>query len=187
MFALVLIAIFASLKPLQAQHTRPHYDFNYTVSDVESGQQFGQEEARRGENTSGQYQVQLPDGRVQLVTYSVADPEAGYLATVSYSGEAAPAPFFTPEQERRGGRGGHLRPDRLSGRLVARPSRVGRPTTRPQPLVTRSPPVAPARLQVATRAPPPAPVAPVAPASPVAVAGDARISSASEKLEQLER
>ena len=81
--------------------------------------------------------------------------------------------FSTFPKERRGG--GHLRPDRLSGRLVARPSRVGRPTTRPQPLVTRVPvtlatlarrptttrpqtlvtraPAAPARVQVASRAP----------------------------------
>ena len=133
------------------------------------------------------FQVQLPDGRVQLVTYSVADQAAGYVADVSYSGEAIHAPAVAQEQvphllffskklnfsffpkERRGG--GHLRPDRLSGRLVARPSRVGRPTTRPQPLVTRVPVTlatlarrpttrpqtlvtrAPARVQVASRAP----------------------------------
>ena len=136
------------------------------------------------------FQVQLPDGRVQLVTYSVADQAAGYVADVSYSGEAIHVPALAQEQvplllffskklnfsffpkERRGG--GHLRPDRLSGRLVARPSRVGRPTSRPQPLVTRVPvtlatlarrpttrpqtlvtraPAAPARVQVASRAP----------------------------------
>ena len=83
---------------------------------------------------------------------------------------------------------------------------MGRPTTRPQPLVTRSiqiqiqiqiqtqlqiqilfprsPPAASARLQVATRVPPPAP----APASaPAPVASDARISSAGAKLQLLKR
>ena len=45
--------------------------------------------------------------------------------------------------------------------------------------VTRSPPVAPARLQVTTRVPPPAPVAPVV--------DDARKSLAGAKLQQLER
>ena len=84
-------------------------------------------------------------------------------------------------QERRGG--GHLRPDRVSGRLVARPSRVGRPTSRPQPLVTIRPtssrplvtrvPSTPARIQLASRA-------------PAAVEDNARISSAEAK-QQLER
>ena len=33
-----------------------------------------------------------------MVTYSVADPDAGYVAAVSYSGEAAPASFVPQEQ-----------------------------------------------------------------------------------------
>ena len=44
------------------------------------------------------FQVQLPDGRVQLVTYSVADQAAGYVADVSYSGEAIHAPAVAQEQ-----------------------------------------------------------------------------------------
>ena len=42
--------------------------------------------------------MQLPDGRVQLVTYSVADQAAGYVADVSYSGEAIHAPAVAQEQ-----------------------------------------------------------------------------------------
>ena len=42
--------------------------------------------------------MQLPDGRIQLVTYSVADTDAGYVAAVSYSGEASPESFVAQEQ-----------------------------------------------------------------------------------------
>jgi hypothetical protein len=35
--------------------------------------QFGQNEARDGYSTYGEYHVQLPDGRLQTVKYSVAD------------------------------------------------------------------------------------------------------------------
>ena len=43
--------------------------------------------------------MQLPDGRVQLVTYSVADPDAGYVAAVSYSGEASPESFVAHQEQ----------------------------------------------------------------------------------------
>jgi len=42
---------------------------------------------RSGGLTQGQYQVALPDGRVQTVTYTVDGP-SGYVANVEYSGEA---------------------------------------------------------------------------------------------------
>jgi hypothetical protein len=49
--------------------------------------QFGQNEARDGYSTYGEYHVQLPDGRLQTVKYTVADAYSGYVADVSYSGE----------------------------------------------------------------------------------------------------
>eukprot|EP00090_Calanus_glacialis_P015502 TRINITY_DN24459_c0_g1_i2.p1 TRINITY_DN24459_c0_g1~~TRINITY_DN24459_c0_g1_i2.p1 ORF type:complete len:327 (+),score=98.70 TRINITY_DN24459_c0_g1_i2:24-1004(+) len=81
------------------------YQFSYRVKDDTTGQDFGQEEERQGYNTGGEYQVNLPDGRRQIVTYSVADPDSGYVADVSYTGEAKyeqrleqpQRPTYTPE------------------------------------------------------------------------------------------
>ena len=61
-----------------------HYRFSYHVKDDLTGQDFGQQEERSGSNTGGEYRVALPDGRKQIVTYSVANPDSGYVADVSY-------------------------------------------------------------------------------------------------------
>jgi len=74
----------------------PAYDYSYGVADSLSGANFGASEARNGYATQGEYHVNLPDGRIQTVTYS-SDPSTGYIADVKYSGEpvfAAPVPAY---------------------------------------------------------------------------------------------
>merc|ERR1711962_500643 len=63
------------------------YDFDWSVKDGYPGNDFGQEESRDGDRTEGSYYVQLPDGRLQKVTYYV-DGDSGFVAEVTYEGEA---------------------------------------------------------------------------------------------------
>ena len=63
------------------------YSYGYTVSDDYSGSQYNAQESADGQNVYGSYQVHLPDGRIQTVNYK-ADHYSGYVADVSYSGEA---------------------------------------------------------------------------------------------------
>ena len=63
------------------------YSYTYAVADDYSGSNFQQDESRDGYSTKGSYSVALPDGRVQTVTY-VVDGYNGYVADVTYSGEA---------------------------------------------------------------------------------------------------
>merc|ERR1712029_416096 len=65
----------------------PVYTYTYGVADDYSQNNFGQTESRDGYNTQGEYYVNLPDGRLQKVTYTVAG-DAGYVADVVYTGEA---------------------------------------------------------------------------------------------------
>ncbi|XP_045107385.1 cuticle protein 8-like [Portunus trituberculatus] len=66
-------------------HVPPKYDFHYTVKDKYND--FGHWESRDGDNTSGKYITVLPDGRTQIVTYTVSG-KTGYVANVVYEGEA---------------------------------------------------------------------------------------------------
>merc|ERR1711997_1236916 len=77
----------------------PVYNYEYGVNDPHYGPVFSQKESRDNYDTAGEYRVNLPDGRVQIVTYS-AGPD-GYVADVTYEGEAtypeykpAPAPVY---------------------------------------------------------------------------------------------
>ncbi|XP_063589220.1 pro-resilin-like [Penaeus indicus] len=63
------------------------YNFNYQVQDDPTKNDFGHQEARDGPDTQGSYQVQLPDGRLQKVSYTVS-VDSGYVADVMYEGEA---------------------------------------------------------------------------------------------------
>merc|ERR1711863_153326 len=64
------------------------YVFEYGVADDYSGANFKAAEASDSKAVTGSYSVNLPDGRIQTVTYT-ADPYGygGYVADVVYSGE----------------------------------------------------------------------------------------------------
>ena len=65
----------------------PVYNYEYGVNDGSHyGPVFSARENRDNYNTAGEYRVNLPDGRVQIVSYS-AGPD-GYVADVRYEGEA---------------------------------------------------------------------------------------------------
>merc|ERR1719288_607384 len=65
------------------------YEYKYGVEDSYSGASFDKGESQDGYgNVAGSYRVNLPDGRVQIVTYT-ADHENGYIADVKYEGVAA--------------------------------------------------------------------------------------------------
>ncbi|CRL05348.1 CLUMA_CG018252, isoform A [Clunio marinus] len=59
------------------------FDFNYAVSDSETANNHNHNANSDGDVTQGEYRVQLPDGRTQVVRYT-ADWKNGYNAEVSY-------------------------------------------------------------------------------------------------------
>nr|XP_027233377.1 proteoglycan 4-like [Penaeus vannamei] len=58
------------------------YNFQWGVEDADSGNVFAHHEDSDGSSTRGQYRVNLPDGRVQVVTFY--DNGEGFHANVSY-------------------------------------------------------------------------------------------------------
>merc|ERR1739848_540728 len=98
--------------PAPAYGKAPHYDetpkpyaFEYGVADDYSGANFKAAETADGKAVHGSYQVNLPDGRVQTVTYT-ADHYNGFVADVAYEGvphypeakayHPAPKPAYHP-------------------------------------------------------------------------------------------
>ena len=79
------------------------YNFGYDVRDDYAALNYGHDEKRDNYATSGSYRVALPDGRTQVVSYSVSDAFSGYVADVKYEGEPkyeaykpAPVPAYKP-------------------------------------------------------------------------------------------
>lgn len=58
------------------------YEYEYFVQDDHWGTNFGHKEYRDGKHTKGDYEVVLPDGRVQHVKYW--SDASGYHASVTY-------------------------------------------------------------------------------------------------------
>ena len=85
------------------------YAYEYGVADDYSKANFRKSETQdAGGNVAGSYTIALPDGRIQTTTYT-ADHTHGFVAEVTYSGEAvyppepaggyghaAPAPGYGP-------------------------------------------------------------------------------------------
>merc|ERR1719205_7068 len=83
----------ASYKAPAKKETPKPFAFSYAVADDYSGSNFNAQENQSADGlVSGSYSVNLPDGRIQTVTYT-ADHYNGYLAEVSYSGEASYPPL----------------------------------------------------------------------------------------------
>merc|ERR1712223_463255 len=84
--------------PPEPNNAAPSYAFKYNVNDSPYGPVFSHGENREGYNAEGEYQVNLPDGRVATVTYKVDGPSGGFIADVKYDGvsvypDAPPVPY----------------------------------------------------------------------------------------------
>merc|ERR1712241_1050619 len=81
----------------EGQGDGPPKPFKYEYGGADSyGRHFAKTESKDEEGVvKGEYRVELPDGRVQIVSYR-ADPELGYQADVRYEGEARP---YEPQEE----------------------------------------------------------------------------------------
>ena len=89
-------------------YNAPSYAFKYNVDDGPYGPIFSHGENRENYKAEGEYQVNLPDGRVATVTYKVDGPTGGFVADVKFDGVSvypdappaayhpAPAPAYAP-------------------------------------------------------------------------------------------
>merc|ERR1719433_2505119 len=100
------------------------YKYEYGVQDDYSKAAFAKSETQNEVGAvTGSYKVNLPDGRIQTVSYT-ADPVHGYKAVVSYEGE----PVYPPEPEE-----GYGNAYKKQLRQQAGPPRVYRESPLPNP------------------------------------------------------
>lgn len=78
------------------------YEFGYAVKDDYTGNDYKRQETSDGNQVKGEYRVQLPDGRTQIVTY-YADWQTGFHADVRYEGTAS----YPEKYNTYGGGGGY--------------------------------------------------------------------------------
>ncbi|EFX71664.1 hypothetical protein DAPPUDRAFT_111503 [Daphnia pulex] len=81
----------------KAYDTPMPYNFAWAVKDQPSYNDYAHQETADGKGyVSGSYNVNLPDGRTQIVNYK-ADDYTGYVADVTYVGEAKyPSESYKP-------------------------------------------------------------------------------------------
>ncbi|XP_073965856.1 uncharacterized protein [Choristoneura fumiferana] len=101
------------------------YEFGYSVKDAQSGNDYDRRESSDGNVVRGEYRVQLPDGRTQIVTYH-ADWQTGFHADVRYEGEAR---YPEPVRQAQSNQGGYNYPSDFSGSLTGFQGSGGRPST----------------------------------------------------------
>ena len=87
LFVLSLIvasAMALPLNPYQEKLPPKPFAYQYGVKDEYSGTTFDKAETQDDYgNVQGEYKVQLPDGRIQIVSYT-ADHDNGFIANVKY-------------------------------------------------------------------------------------------------------
>ena len=92
MFSLLLLSLKSIARGQHSGHVGQYgpspYHYEYKVQDDKEYLDFGAQEEGDGQgDVHGEYHVQLPDGRLQHVSYHVDDYN-GYIAEVSYDGHA---------------------------------------------------------------------------------------------------
>merc|ERR1712243_483101 len=98
-FAMVATSTLAQYPPPPAKYVEKAeppqpYAYEYGVADDYSKSNFNKTETQdAGGNVAGSFTIALPDGRIRTTTYT-ADHTNGFIAEVTYSGEAVypPAP-----------------------------------------------------------------------------------------------
>ncbi|KAL6267465.1 hypothetical protein P5V15_000541 [Pogonomyrmex californicus] len=90
------------------------YEFGYSVKDQATGNDFGRQETSDGETVRGEYRVQLPDGRTQIVTYT-ADWRTGFHADVRYEGTANYPDQYNTQNAGYGGQGFGYQGNQIGG------------------------------------------------------------------------
>nr|AYA50012.1 cuticular protein 132 [Leptinotarsa decemlineata] len=78
-----IVSYSADKNGYKADIQKKNYSFSYKVVDDLTGDDFSHSQITNSRTTNGEYRVKLPDGRVQIVSYS-ADKN-GYKADVKYT------------------------------------------------------------------------------------------------------